>query len=41
MTFWPAEGYHQDFAKRNPARYSAYKIGCGRERALKAAWKGK
>lgn len=39
MTFWPAEGYHQDFAKRNPARYGAYKIGCGREAALKAAWR--
>lgn len=40
-TFWPAEGYHQDFAKKNPARYNAYKVGCGRERALKAVWAGR
>lgn len=39
--FWPAEAYHQDFAKKNPARYNAYKIGCGRERALKAVWAGR
>ncbi|MCC7266482.1 MAG: peptide-methionine (S)-S-oxide reductase MsrA [Caulobacteraceae bacterium] len=39
--FWPAEGYHQDFARRNPARYNAYKVGCGREPALKAVWAGR
>ena len=39
--FWPAEAYHQDFAKKNPARYNAYKVGCGRERALKAVWAGR
>jgi peptide-methionine (S)-S-oxide reductase len=37
-TFWPAEGYHQDFAKKNPRRYEAYRIGCGRDRALKVVW---
>lgn len=36
--FWPAESYHQDFAKRNHARYEAYRIGCGRDRGLKAVW---
>lgn len=36
--FWPAEAYHQDYAKRNPASYKAYSIGCGRDRALKAVW---
>ena len=36
--FWPAEAYHQDYAKRNPANYNAYRIGCGRDRALKAVW---
>ena len=36
--FWPAEAYHQDYAKRNPASYEAYRIGCGRDRALKAVW---
>lgn len=40
-SFWPAEAYHQDFAKKNPARYNAYKVGCGRERALKAVWAGR
>ncbi|HYD46137.1 MAG TPA: peptide-methionine (S)-S-oxide reductase MsrA [Phenylobacterium sp.] len=39
--FWPAEAYHQDFARKNPARYNAYKVGCGRERALKAVWAGR
>ncbi len=37
-TFWNAEAYHQDFAKNNPAHYEAYRIGCGRDRALKAVW---
>ncbi len=36
--FWPAEAYHQDYARRNPARYAMYKVGCGRERALEAVW---
>jgi peptide-methionine (S)-S-oxide reductase len=36
--FWMAEAYHQDYAKRNPASYNAYRIGCGRDRALKAVW---
>ena len=36
--FWTAEAYHQDYAKRNPANYEAYRIGCGRDRALKAVW---
>jgi peptide-methionine (S)-S-oxide reductase len=36
--FWPAEAYHQDYAKKNPANYEAYRIGCGRDRALKAVW---
>jgi peptide-methionine (S)-S-oxide reductase len=36
--FWPAESYHQDYARKNPGNYQRYKIGCGREAALKAAW---
>lgn len=36
--FWPAEGYHQDYAKKHPASYNAYRMGCGRDRALKAVW---
>ena len=40
-TFWNAEGYHQDFAKRNPIRYEQYRIGCGRDRVLKVVWGGR
>ena len=40
-TFWPAEAYHQDYAKKNPASYQAYRIGCGRDARLKAVWRGR
>jgi peptide-methionine (S)-S-oxide reductase len=40
-TFWMAEAYHQDFAKRNKVRYEAYRIGCGRDRAISAVWAGR
>lgn len=40
-TFVAAEGYHQDYARKNPVNYGAYKVGCGRERALKAVWGGR
>lgn len=36
--FWNAEGYHQDFAKKNPAQYERYRIGCGRDRTLRVVW---
>ncbi|WP_309645797.1 peptide-methionine (S)-S-oxide reductase MsrA [Phenylobacterium sp.] len=36
--FWKAEDYHQDYAKKNPGAYNRYRIGCGRDRALKAVW---
>jgi peptide-methionine (S)-S-oxide reductase len=36
--FWKAEGYHQDFAKKNPARYAQYRTGCRRDARLKAVW---
>lgn len=39
--FWNAEGYHQDYAKKNPAHYERYRVGCGRDRALKAVWGGR
>ncbi|MFI4975749.1 MAG: peptide-methionine (S)-S-oxide reductase MsrA [Caulobacterales bacterium] len=39
QTFWPAEGYHQDYARRNVAAYTAYRIGCGRDAALAAVWR--
>jgi peptide methionine sulfoxide reductase msrA/msrB len=37
-TFWPAEEYHQDFYKKNPIRYHAYRAGCGRDRRLQELW---
>ncbi|MBB4631723.1 peptide-methionine (S)-S-oxide reductase MsrA [Sphingosinicella soli] len=37
-TFYPAEAYHQDFAKRNARHYGAYRSGCGQDRRLKAIW---
>jgi peptide-methionine (S)-S-oxide reductase len=46
QTFWPAEAYHQDYAKKNPAAYGAYARGCmgfvgGRAAALAQVWRGK
>ncbi|MFZ5717861.1 MAG: peptide-methionine (S)-S-oxide reductase MsrA [Pseudomonadota bacterium] len=39
--FYNAEAYHQDFAKKNPAHYERYRIGCGRDRTLKVVWGGR
>ncbi len=36
--FYPAEDYHQDFARRHADHYSAYRIGCGRDRKLHEVW---
>ncbi len=36
--FWPAEEYHQDYYKKNPAHYQAYRLGCGRDARLRAIW---
>jgi peptide-methionine (S)-S-oxide reductase len=36
--FWPAETYHQDFYKKNPDHYRAYREGCGRDRRLQQLW---
>jgi len=36
--FYSAEEYHQDFYKKNPIRYKAYRTGCGRDRRLKELW---
>jgi peptide-methionine (S)-S-oxide reductase len=36
--FYPAEEYHQQFYKKNPERYRAYVIGCGREARIKELW---
>lgn len=40
-TFYPVKGdesYHQDYYKKNPIRYKAYRWGCGRDRRLKEIW---
>lgn len=36
--FYPAEEYHQQFYKKNPDRYQAYVIGCGRNERIKQLW---
>ncbi|MFY9316495.1 MAG: peptide-methionine (S)-S-oxide reductase MsrA [Burkholderiales bacterium] len=36
--FWPAEDYHQDYYKKNPARYKLYATGCGRYSRLDELW---
>ena len=36
--FYPAEAYHQDYARRNPDRYNAYRRGCGKDARLRAVW---
>ena len=40
-TFYPITGeesYHQDFYKKSPIRYKAYRWNCGRDRRLEEIW---
>ncbi len=37
-TFYPAEGYHQDYAEKNPLRYGFYSKSCGRAARLHEVW---
>ncbi|MCW8892124.1 MAG: peptide-methionine (S)-S-oxide reductase, partial [Deltaproteobacteria bacterium] len=40
-TFYPIAGnesFHQDYAKNNPVRYTAYRWSCGRDNRLKEIW---
>ncbi len=37
-TFYPAEGYHQDYYRKNPVRYKFYRTGCGRDARLRELW---
>ena len=39
--FYPAEEYHQDYAKKNVPHYTAYKIGSGRAGFLDKTWKNR
>ncbi|MGD8861490.1 MAG: peptide-methionine (R)-S-oxide reductase MsrB [Myxococcales bacterium] len=36
--FYPAETYHQDYYKKNPGHYKAYRKGSGRAGFLKRVW---
>lgn len=36
--FYLAEGYHQDYKKKNPLRYYYYRTGCGRDGRIKQLW---
>jgi peptide-methionine (S)-S-oxide reductase len=40
-TFYPAEGYHQDYYKKNPVRYQYYRWGCGRDARLGSLGRGR
>ena len=40
-TFYPIMGneiHHQDFYKKSPFRYKAYRFACGRDKRLKSIW---
>jgi peptide methionine sulfoxide reductase msrA/msrB len=39
--FYPAEEYHQDYYKKNPESYHAYRRGSGREAFLAQTWGAK
>ncbi len=36
--FYPAEEYHQQYYKKNPASYERYRIGCGRDERIRQLW---
>ncbi|SHN31576.1 peptide methionine sulfoxide reductase msrA/msrB [Cyclobacterium lianum] len=36
--FYPAEAYHQDYYRKNPKEYKAYRTGSGRDRFIRAHW---
>ena len=37
-TFWPAEGYHQDYHEVSSVRYTLYRRACGRDARLRQLW---
>ncbi|HPT49522.1 MAG TPA: peptide-methionine (S)-S-oxide reductase MsrA [Accumulibacter sp.] len=36
--FWPAEDYHQGYARKNPLRYNYYRFACGRDARVAEVW---
>lgn len=38
--FYGVGAEHQDYARRNPERYAAYRRGCGRDARLRQVWGG-
>jgi len=36
--FYPAEDYHQQYCKKNPARYYTYRSASGRDQYIKSVW---
>ncbi len=36
--FYPAEGYHQDYYKKNSLKYRYYRLSCGRDAQVKKIW---
>lgn len=38
-SFYPAEGYHQNYYQKNPLRYKYYRWSCGRDKRVKEVWK--
>jgi len=40
VRFYPAEEYHQDYHKKSPSHYEAYRKGSGRDRFIEKNWGG-
>ncbi|MCC2096923.1 MAG: peptide-methionine (S)-S-oxide reductase MsrA [Hyphomicrobiales bacterium] len=38
IRFYPAEGYHQNFARKNAVKYKFYRWNCGRDQRIKQIW---
>ena len=36
--FYAVAAYHQDYARRNPAAYNRYRVGCGKDARLRQIW---
>lgn len=39
-TFYPAEGYHQDYYEKNSLKYKYYRWRCGRDARIDEIWNG-